>query len=246
MSEAPLVVSDLLNLVDGSLCGAGQAVAFGLSASVVCVIWAAGGLGQDCDVRPVAMPSGYSWAPTPSQRTSVNVGSDPVPPCLVWLRQGDGQVRRPLWASGRGGAAVVLRAQESCAHGEGRQRDRRSLGAEEPLNSGATTSRPGKGGVSGTRSPAQASPWAAAEPDKRFGTCSTSSATRRRCSWRWSGSRATGELEQQASMGSPSPRRTGDGGAGRSWTRCAPCCDGSFTALPVRQVAIPKKSGNLR
>lgn len=65
MSEAPLVVSDLLNLVDGSLCGAGQAVAFGLPASVVRVIWAAGGPGQDCDVRPVAMPSGYSRTPTP-------------------------------------------------------------------------------------------------------------------------------------------------------------------------------------
>src|SRR6476469_6820926 len=54
--------------------------AFGLPAPVVCVIWAAGGPGQDCDVRPVAMPPGYSWTPTPSERTSANVGSGPVPP----------------------------------------------------------------------------------------------------------------------------------------------------------------------
>jgi len=63
--EASSVVGDLLNLVDGSLRGAGQVVAFDLSASVVFEIWAAGGLGQDCDVRPVAMPPGYSWAPVP-------------------------------------------------------------------------------------------------------------------------------------------------------------------------------------
>ena len=66
--------------MDGSLCGAGQVVCLDLPAPVVCVIWAAGGPGQDCDVRPVAMPPGYSWTPTPSQRTSVNVGNDPVPP----------------------------------------------------------------------------------------------------------------------------------------------------------------------
>lgn len=65
MAEAPLVVGDLSNLVDGSLRGAGPAVAFGWSASVVREIWAAGGPGQDCDLRPVAMPSGYSWTPTP-------------------------------------------------------------------------------------------------------------------------------------------------------------------------------------
>lgn len=40
-------------------------MAFGFSASVVRVIWAAGGPDQDCDVRSAAMPSGYSWAPTP-------------------------------------------------------------------------------------------------------------------------------------------------------------------------------------
>ena len=97
--------------------------AFGLPASVVRVIWAAGGPGQDCDVRPVAMPPGYSWAPAPPERTSANVGSGSVPPGPAWVLLAGGQARRPLWASGRGGAAVVLRAGESPVHGEGRQRD---------------------------------------------------------------------------------------------------------------------------
>ena len=91
MVEAPLVVSDLLNLVDGSLCGAGQVVAFDPPALVVCVIWAAGGPGQDCDARPAAMPPGYSWTPTPSQRTSVNVGNDPVPPFPTRVQRVAGQ-----------------------------------------------------------------------------------------------------------------------------------------------------------
>ncbi len=65
MVEASSVVGGLLNLVDGPLCGAGQVAAFDLPASVVGEISAAGGLGQDCDVRPVAMPPGYSWAPVP-------------------------------------------------------------------------------------------------------------------------------------------------------------------------------------
>ena len=91
MAEAPLVVSDL-----GSggwiACGAGQVVAFDLPALVVCVIWAAGGPGQDCDVRPAAMPAGYSWTPTPSQRTSVNVGNDLVLPFPARIQRVGGQV----------------------------------------------------------------------------------------------------------------------------------------------------------
>jgi len=50
---------DALNLVDGSRCGAGQVVGFGLSTSVTSEIWVAGGPGQDCDLRLVAMPPGY-------------------------------------------------------------------------------------------------------------------------------------------------------------------------------------------
>ena len=53
---------DALNLVDGSRCGAGQVVGFGLSTSVTSEIWVAGGPGKDCDLRLVAMPPGYSWA----------------------------------------------------------------------------------------------------------------------------------------------------------------------------------------
>ena len=124
MAEAPSVVGDPVNLVDGSRCGAGQFVAFELFALVARVIWVAGGPGQDCDARPVAMPPGYSWAPTPVERTSVNVGSGPVPPELSGGRSEGGQVRRPLWVSGRGGVVVVLRARESRVHREGRQRDR--------------------------------------------------------------------------------------------------------------------------
>lgn len=123
MDEAPLVVGDLWNLVDGSLCGAGQVVAFDLPASVVCEIWATGGPGQDCDVRPVAMPPGYSWTPIPSERTPVNVGSDPVLPEPSGFLPVGGQARRPLWVSDRGGAAVVLPGRESRSHREGRQRE---------------------------------------------------------------------------------------------------------------------------
>jgi len=50
---------DALNLVDGSRCGAGQVVGFRLSTSVTSEIWVAGGPGQDCDLRLVAMPPGY-------------------------------------------------------------------------------------------------------------------------------------------------------------------------------------------
>jgi hypothetical protein len=71
-----------------------------------------------------AMPSGCSWAPIPSQRTSVNVGSDPVSPFPASSLLAGGQVQRPLLAPGRGGAAVVLRGRESRPHGEGRQRDK--------------------------------------------------------------------------------------------------------------------------
>jgi len=122
VSEAPLVVGDLLNLVDGSLCGAGQAVAFGLPASVVRVIWAAGGLGQDCDVRPVAMPSGYSWTPTPGAMDIRERGKRSVPPSPAGIHLVGGQAQRPLLVSDRGGAAVVLGGQESWPRGEGRQR----------------------------------------------------------------------------------------------------------------------------
>lgn len=77
--------------MDGSLCGAGWVVCLDLPALVVRVIWAAGGPGQDCDVRPAAMPPGYSWTPTPSQRTSVNVGNGPVPPSLTRIQRVGGQ-----------------------------------------------------------------------------------------------------------------------------------------------------------
>lgn len=85
--------------------------------------WAAGGPDQDCDVRSAAMLPGYSWAPKPSQRSSVNVGSGLASPFPPGSRPGGGQARRPLMTPDRGGVAVVLRDRESRSHGEGRQRN---------------------------------------------------------------------------------------------------------------------------
>jgi hypothetical protein len=58
----------------------------------------------------------------PVERTSVNVGSDSTLPFPHDSWSCGGQAQRPLWASGRGGAVVVLRGRESRPHGEGRQR----------------------------------------------------------------------------------------------------------------------------
>jgi len=72
----------------------------------------------------VAMPQGHSWAPTPSNGEIVNVGSFPtVPPCRS-TRPVGGKARRQLALPGSDGGAVVVRARESRAHGEGPQRDR--------------------------------------------------------------------------------------------------------------------------
>jgi hypothetical protein len=72
----------------------------------------------------VAKLQGHSWAPTPSNGSRVNVGTIPiVPPCHAVSVMG-GKVHRRLTRSGWGGGPVVVRAQESCAHGEGVQRVR--------------------------------------------------------------------------------------------------------------------------
>lgn len=57
----------------------------------------------------------------PVDRRMVNMGTVPVLPVRPRIRRGGGQARRQLTGPGRGGAAVVLRARESRAHGEGRQ-----------------------------------------------------------------------------------------------------------------------------
>ena len=77
----------------------------------------------------VARPQGHSRAPRPSIDLVANVGTARTPPAPLAGQVGGGQVRRPLVAPGRGGAAVVVRGRESRPHGEGRQRVRsRSAG----------------------------------------------------------------------------------------------------------------------
>jgi hypothetical protein len=101
-----------------------SAVADGLSSPFASIRLALGGPDQDCDVRSVAMLPGYSWAPKPSQRSSVNVGSDLVLPFPSGSRPGGGQAQCPLLIPDRGGVAVVLGGRESRSQGEGRQRFR--------------------------------------------------------------------------------------------------------------------------
>ena len=69
--------------------------------------------------RTCGWPQGYSWAPTLSIDSVVNVGTVPSCPAPV-----GGQARRLPVAAERGGAAVLVRAGESPVHGEGRQQDR--------------------------------------------------------------------------------------------------------------------------
>jgi hypothetical protein len=72
----------------------------------------------------VAMSQGHSWAPTPSNGEIANVGSFPsVPPCWPTGPVG-GKARRQPTLAGSDGGAVVVRARESRAHGEGPQRER--------------------------------------------------------------------------------------------------------------------------
>jgi hypothetical protein len=70
--------------------------------------------------RTRGWPQGYSWAPTLSIDSVVNVGTVPAYPVRGW----GGQARRLPVALARGGAVVLVRAGESPAHGEGRQQVR--------------------------------------------------------------------------------------------------------------------------
>jgi hypothetical protein len=72
----------------------------------------------------VAMLQGHSWTPTPLNGSTVNVGTIPTVPPRYLARVVGGKARRQLMLSGWGGGPVVVRAQESCAHGEGVQRVR--------------------------------------------------------------------------------------------------------------------------
>ncbi len=72
----------------------------------------------------VARLQGHSWAPTPSNGSRVNVGTIPMVPFPVSGLLVGGKIHRRLMLSGWDGGPVVVRAQESCVHGEGVQRVR--------------------------------------------------------------------------------------------------------------------------
>jgi len=72
----------------------------------------------------VAMLQGQSWAPTLSNGSRVNVGTIPAVPFPPSSQLVGGKTRRWLMPSGWDGGPVVVRAQESCVHGEGVQRVR--------------------------------------------------------------------------------------------------------------------------
>lgn len=99
----------------------------------------------------VAMLQGQSWAPRLSNDPQMNVGTAPTvpwcPPARVVLM---GKARCRLMPLGWGGGPVVVRAQESCAHGEGAQRTRcLNLECQEPpVNTGEPLLY---GGLLGTR-----------------------------------------------------------------------------------------------
>lgn len=73
----------------------------------------------------VAMLQGHSWAPTPLNGSSVNVGTILVVPSSVSSQLIEGKTYRRLMPSGWGGGPVVVRGRESRSHGEGAQCVRR-------------------------------------------------------------------------------------------------------------------------
>jgi len=70
----------------------------------------------------VAMLQGHSWAPTPSNGSTVNVGTIPAVPSPASSLLVGGKARRRLMLPGWGGGPVVVRGRESRSHGEGVQR----------------------------------------------------------------------------------------------------------------------------
>jgi len=70
----------------------------------------------------VAMLQGHSWAPTPSNGSTVNVGTIAAVPSPVSILLVGGKARRRLMLPWWGGGPVVVRGRESRSHGEGVQR----------------------------------------------------------------------------------------------------------------------------
>lgn len=77
----------------------------------------------------VAMLQGHSWAPTPSNGSTVNVGTISAVPSLASILLVGGKARRRLMPPGWGGGPVVVRGRESRSHGEGVQRVRSNQAA---------------------------------------------------------------------------------------------------------------------
>jgi hypothetical protein len=72
----------------------------------------------------MAMLQGHSWTPTPSNASTVNVGTISTVPDPPGSQPGGGKVRCRPMRSGWGGGPVVVRAGESPVHGKGVQRVR--------------------------------------------------------------------------------------------------------------------------
>jgi hypothetical protein len=75
----------------------------------------------------VGEAAGVELGADPVDRYMVNVGTVPGLPYPASSQLVGGQVHRRLLTPGRGGGSVVVRAQESWAHGEGTQRVRRAV-----------------------------------------------------------------------------------------------------------------------
>lgn len=69
----------------------------------------------------VARLQGHSWAPTPSNGSTVNVGTIPAVPSPIGSQPFEGKTCRRLMPPGWGGGPVVVRGRESRPHGEGAQ-----------------------------------------------------------------------------------------------------------------------------
>ena len=106
-----------------------------------------------------------------AERIAVNTGTVPVCPAARGQRAGLGWARCRPAGLGRGGAAVVLRAGESPAHGEGRQRNREGKDTVMPKDPPGNPGGPDPGRepwirVSGMQT--KLHHWAAADPGRRF------------------------------------------------------------------------------
>lgn len=94
--------------------------------------WGTSGLGDVASREAVvnvcgvaaAMLQGHSWAPTPSNGSTVNVGTTVTIPSPCSSLLFGGKVRRRPMSSWWGGGPVVVRGRESRSHGEGVQRVR--------------------------------------------------------------------------------------------------------------------------